>query len=306
MMDSISSAFESLDLDTLSTVVDREWPSPLMLNNHSRAYFTGPLRSVECEMPNSFGMEEDYRLHGSSTTVFNSSDSRAAYGRVPKNGVSCVERDELPLSETRTGCLKTPCWESPFMESLTTRNPIPQPYQLPALSSTYPMDEQSRTSIRNDCDHDHDFHDDHEATTRTACIKGPSPQRVYKPRKVFLQCKEYVSHCTELDVLCERGTRSNKHAGNQYYLQLVDNHRPFYRPQQQQQTSVSEKRRIVLEVIQMIHDRGGRFLEEDKKTKRWYVAPSKNVINKVGQALRDPPRMRHCVTPEMPRIQSRL
>jgi hypothetical protein len=278
MTDSFSSlAFDSLDSTTLTAMVEGEGPSSQMFQS-TDYFFTGPLQSVEIE---DFELVATKSPERSSNTVIKSSDSWAAACKAPNIRISSVRRD-LNCGESQfTTSFRPIC-----TEDLTAQTPsmLPQTcYQIPELSSILPMENISLPSIRDG----NDYHDD-EAAMRTACNTKKTLQRVYKPRKVVPQHKDYVNEYTEFDVLCQRGARSNNHAGNQYYLRLVDDQRPLYRQPQQAITSTGARTKtsIVLDVIRAIHDRGGRFLEEDKKTKCWFVAPSKNISNKVAQALR--------------------
>jgi hypothetical protein len=120
---------------------------------------------------------------------------------------------------------------------------------------------------------------------------------------------------TEVDVLCEKGTRSTNHPGNQCYLKEVKKFCPLYKcfhiKRDGQQTKLSDgkqtklsdgkqtklppgvvkfnnaqKTMLTLAMVKFVHDRGGRFLRRDSK-KQWYVVDDKIAFEKAAQALRD-------------------
>ena len=76
---------------------------------------------------------------------------------------------------------------------------------------------------------------------------------------------------------------SNHHPGNQRYLDLVNQKKPLYRSSDDKK----EKRQIIQDILEAVWDFGGRFLELDQQTNRWYVSHPKSAYGKVGQALRD-------------------
>ena len=122
-----------------------------------------------------------------------------------------------------------------------------------------------------------------KAVANTKANNIQKRKRVYKSRRVVPEHKEYVDEYQELDVLCGRGARSNKHPGNQRYLELVEVHKAFYR----QAGSEKEKRAIALNVLTTIREQGVRILEQEASTQRWYLAHEKTAYVKVSQALRD-------------------
>ena len=92
------------------------------------------------------------------------------------------------------------------------------------------------------------------------------------------------SERTEVDVLCERGAASNKHEGNLVYLDYVRSLREQYRklPNDKMKTN------LIMNVIEWVHRRGGRFLKrKEKDSDLWFEITEKAAREKVGQALRD-------------------
>lgn len=92
-----------------------------------------------------------------------------------------------------------------------------------------------------------------------------------------------VEHYTEKDVLAGRGSLANNHPGNKWYLLQKERLQPFYLATKHK----TEKRKISLELVRLVHDRGGKFLRFDKETGSWYELDSKTTLIKAGQALRE-------------------
>ena len=105
---------------------------------------------------------------------------------------------------------------------------------------------------------------------------GNGQRRAEPVVKVFV---EYTDH----DVLCQRGTKSRLHPGNERYRQLVEHHKPEYRSL----TDKFLKTKFAASLVQEIQGYGGRFLEKDKETGRWFIIADKLARSKAGQALRD-------------------
>ncbi|CAJ1959269.1 unnamed protein product [Cylindrotheca closterium] len=113
--------------------------------------------------------------------------------------------------------------------------------------------------------------------------KKSSKQTKRKPRKIIPVDKEYVDDYSDSDILFGRGGRSNHHPGNKIYRDVVTEKQPYYR-----NCDKNEKTKVAQSIVDMIHDHhGGRFLELDKETCRWYVVPNVVARRKVGQALRE-------------------
>jgi len=107
-------------------------------------------------------------------------------------------------------------------------------------------------------------------------------QKRRRLRKVIPKDKEFVDSYTDEDVLFGRGGRSNHHPGNKIYRDLVTKTQTTYR-----QSDKHQKTKIAISVVENIQQRGGRFLELDKATQRWYVVPQLTARRKAGQALRE-------------------
>jgi len=92
---------------------------------------------------------------------------------------------------------------------------------------------------------------------------------------------DYVER-TERDVLLGRGDRSTKNPGNIRYLKVKDN------MQQRYLAATKEgKTPISQQLLDAVHGWGGRFLQLDNQTRRWYEIDDKRARKKCSQALRD-------------------
>lgn len=84
------------------------------------------------------------------------------------------------------------------------------------------------------------------------------------------------------DVLCGRGGRSNHHAGNKRYRGEVKNLKVWYKSSAKtQKTDLSQC------LVNYVQSYGGRFLKQDKTTKKWYVVTNNEARKKASQALRE-------------------
>jgi hypothetical protein len=129
---------------------------------------------------------------------------------------------------------------------------------------------------------------------RTAPVKHKAPaasaqssSRPKKPRRAIPENKEFIpenEEPTEADVVGGRGGRSNHHAGNRPYWIKILGSRHYYRTCQ----SDAAKTMIAQGILSYIKDeKGGRFLNLDSKTNRWFILPDVVVLDKIKQALRD-------------------
>ena len=111
--------------------------------------------------------------------------------------------------------------------------------------------------------------------------KKPKKKRIYKSRKVIPEVKTFVDY-TDDDVLLGRGGLSNKHPGNKRYRQEIENAKAVYRS-----ASKDEKTEWANLLVEYVKKYGGRFLERDKETGKWYIVPDVVARRKAGQALRE-------------------
>ena len=86
---------------------------------------------------------------------------------------------------------------------------------------------------------------------------------------------------TMLDVLCERGGRSNHHPGNKEYVKLIKNVAHLY-PEE-----LNKKVDFTQSIVREIKGWGGRFMKRKDKSNEWFEVDDKFARKKVGQLLRD-------------------
>eukprot|EP00957_Ditylum_brightwellii_P089847 6842369-Ditylum_brightwellii.AAC.1 len=97
-----------------------------------------------------------------------------------------------------------------------------------------------------------------------------------------------VSIVTKYDVLCGRGGKTNNHVGNVEYRSIVINHQAEYVVAKR-----IDKNGIARRIVQIVHERGGRFLKRaggkatDVGCEGWLEIDEKKAIEKTSQALRE-------------------
>ena len=87
-----------------------------------------------------------------------------------------------------------------------------------------------------------------------------------------------------VDVLCERGSRSNNNPGNRQYLIARDALRAKYKA-----ATWQEKRQFAKLLVDSVLQRGGRFLRAIREGDFWLELPMAEALRKASQALRDVP-----------------
>ena len=85
------------------------------------------------------------------------------------------------------------------------------------------------------------------------------------------------------DVLHGRGGNINTHSGNIYFRSLIEDNKRNYLTT----TIKRQKREITDSIIQMISNRGGRFLSRDEKSGLWTQVSEEKARDKTSQALRE-------------------
>jgi len=93
---------------------------------------------------------------------------------------------------------------------------------------------------------------------------------------------DVVTEPKDVDVLCGRGGKVNKHHGNIVYRRVVDYNKQFYQ-------SVHKRNRILVSqsIVEAIRNHGGRFLIMGQKGKTWIPIDFKKAVQKTSQALRE-------------------
>jgi hypothetical protein len=111
--------------------------------------------------------------------------------------------------------------------------------------------------------------------------KKRSKKKKRPTRRVEPKVKEYVVK-TDCDVLLGRGGCSNHHSGNEDYRKHIVILQKTYKTLNRE-----EKTQFSKDVLQWVHDRGGRFLKRDEKGSPWYLVTEVTARQKVSQALRE-------------------
>ena len=99
---------------------------------------------------------------------------------------------------------------------------------------------------------------------------------------------------TMLDVLCERGGRSNHHPGNKEYVKLIRNMAHLY-PEE-----LNKKGDFTQSIVRKVKGWGGRFMKRKDKSNEWFEVDDEFAKKKVGQLLRD---MRKPVKPKPSKLE---
>lgn len=116
----------------------------------------------------------------------------------------------------------------------------------------------------------------------SSSVVGFQPKKKRKPRKIVPEVKMYVKF-TDRDVLFGRGGRSNHHIGNKVYRDIVTAQQDRYRA-----CDKHDKTRVAQAIVDRVHNEiGGRFLELDPTSGKWFLVPNVVARRKVGQALRE-------------------
>jgi hypothetical protein len=91
------------------------------------------------------------------------------------------------------------------------------------------------------------------------------------------------SDITDNDVICERGGKSNRHAGTKRYRGIVERLKTKY----QNLTMKRDKTDLSREIIAQIQGSNGRFLKKDDDSGLYFVLSKVETTKKVSQALRE-------------------
>lgn len=111
------------------------------------------------------------------------------------------------------------------------------------------------------------------------CHQTHQPRYAY-PRTVLAV---EVSAPRPDDVICGRGGKANTHPGNVSFREEAKKLRTWY-----ESSSKSEKFTISAFLVDVVRERGGRFLKKDSEVKGgWLEADSDDVRKKASQALRE-------------------
>jgi hypothetical protein len=126
-------------------------------------------------------------------------------------------------------------------------------------------------------------------TIKTKATKAKSPIHKRRPRRELPEdlTDLYIDGegPSPLDVVGGRGGVSNNHEGNKRYWRRILSERPGYK--QLGKHDNAKKTDIAQGIYDYIVTTGGRFLQLDSKTQKWFNLPQKIGLDKIKQALRD-------------------
>mmetsp|Transcript_22450 Transcript_22450/g.46599 ORF Transcript_22450/g.46599 Transcript_22450/m.46599 type:complete len:321 (+) Transcript_22450:97-1059(+) len=94
--------------------------------------------------------------------------------------------------------------------------------------------------------------------------------------------EDAVEECGDNDVAMGRGGKANNHEGNKRFRDMAKQLKPAY-----EKLPKEEKTGFSIKLVQMVHDKGGRFLSKDAETGLWYEVDFKLARKKASQALRE-------------------
>jgi len=112
-------------------------------------------------------------------------------------------------------------------------------------------------------------------------LKHMTYRQTMRPSKpVALISEEEIN---EKDVICERGGKSNRHAGTKRYRGMIEKFKPLY----QSMTAKTAKTNLSRKIISQIQKNGGRFLKKDEESQEYFVLSPVETTKKVSQAMRE-------------------
>ncbi|GAX10814.1 hypothetical protein FisN_1Hh356 [Fistulifera solaris] len=121
-----------------------------------------------------------------------------------------------------------------------------------------------------------------EEMLRRQSLGDDKPKRK-RQRKVHEPAQKVFVEVNSQDVLFGRGGRTNHHPGNKTYLELKEMLQERYR-----EADKNEKTLISQELVDLVHQRGGRFLKLENGTEdSWYEVLNITARKKASQTLRE-------------------
>lgn len=100
-------------------------------------------------------------------------------------------------------------------------------------------------------------------------------------------CKSYLAQDytpSSSDVICGRGIESFRHVGNVAYRQIINDNLQRYNCA----TSKLQKSIIVMDIVEAIMNKSGKFVRFDHKAQCWFeLAKDAAARQKVGTTIRD-------------------
>ena len=135
-------------------------------------------------------------------------------------------------------------------------------------------------------EHKRKNNDEEESTPGKATTPAISPYAGRPGRRVTTKpsTEEMISaeEVTDNDVLCGKGGQSIHHPGNIQFREWAEEMKPEY-----SQLTKPEKTPYSWNLVHKVWDAGGRFLEKDDESGKYYVIDDKDARLKASQALRE-------------------
>ena len=94
---------------------------------------------------------------------------------------------------------------------------------------------------------------------------------------------EVIDNPRSKDVLLGRGAACLRHPGNRLFREIIDKAIPNY----EKTSSRAHKAEIITIIYESVISNQGRFLKQDKETKKWHTVEKNHVNEKIAHAIRD-------------------
>jgi len=115
-------------------------------------------------------------------------------------------------------------------------------------------------------------------------VRRPRKKRGTNPKEVSgAASKAYiVGDYSEHDVLLGRGGLANNNPGNKEYQKKKETMQErYFAATKEEKTGISQ------ELVDYVHETGGRFLKLDREREQWYEVSNSEARRKASQTLRD-------------------
>jgi len=114
-------------------------------------------------------------------------------------------------------------------------------------------------------------------------LKRMTHRQTMKPKPSVQLAQISEAEITDRDVICERGGKSNRHAGTKRYRGMIEKFKPEY----QSLAVKTAKTNLSRKIISRIQENGGRFLKKYEKSQQYFVLSPVETTKKVSQAMRE-------------------
>ncbi|KAL3918489.1 MAG: hypothetical protein SGILL_004212 [Bacillariaceae sp.] len=224
-------------------------------------------------------------------SLLNYARSNSILGRSSGATDTCNEDDNnntaAPATNTITIKRKSAAARSPSPGSLDITMPFVPPPSAALVAAAATAQSNTKSNAKKNSDSSSTMKPNRKKRgpyKKKAPAKHDKPR---KPRRAIPENKEYIPESeqpSDADVVGGRGGRSNHHAGNRPYWIKILGSRVHYRSC----VSDASKTMIAQDILNFIKvEKGGRFLNLDSNTNRWFMLPDAVVLDKIKQALRD-------------------